>query len=116
MKIAINILQALLLILGAPLVRGIIARCKALLQRRQGASIWRPYSDLAKLFRKEDLVPPTASGVFRLVPFRAVWVHDLCGGLRPVSAAFSAARFPRRLLLLGLSACHGAVLSFAWRL
>lgn len=68
MKIALNILQALLLILGAPLVRGIIARCKAFLQRRQGASIWRPYSDLAKLFYKEDLVPPTASVVFRLVP------------------------------------------------
>jgi formate hydrogenlyase subunit 4 len=68
MKIAINVLQALTLILGAPLVRGIIARFKALLQRRRGASIWRPYSDLAKLFRKEDLVPPTASGVFRLVP------------------------------------------------
>ena len=68
MKIAINVLQALALILGAPLVRGIIARFKALLQRRQGASIWRPYYDLAKLFRKEDVVPPTASGVFRLVP------------------------------------------------
>jgi len=69
MKIALNILQVILLILGAPLVRGIIARCKAFLQRRQGASIWRPYSDLAKLFRKEDLVPPTASGLFRVVPF-----------------------------------------------
>jgi formate hydrogenlyase subunit 4 len=69
MKIAINVLQALTLILGAPLMRGIIARFKAQLQRRRGASIWRPYSDLAKLFRKEDLVPPTASGVFRVVPF-----------------------------------------------
>jgi len=69
MKTAINIIQALLLILGAPLVRGIVARCKAFLQRRQGASIFRPYSDLAKLFRKEDLLPPTASIVFRFVPF-----------------------------------------------
>jgi formate hydrogenlyase subunit 4 len=69
MKFAINLAQALILILGAPLVRGIIARCKAFLQRRQGASIWRPYSDLAKLFRKEDLVPSTASGLFRVVPF-----------------------------------------------
>jgi formate hydrogenlyase subunit 4 len=65
---AINVIQALTLILGAPLVRGIVARFKALLQRRQGASIWRPYSDLAKLFYKEDLIPPTASGVFRVAP------------------------------------------------
>jgi formate hydrogenlyase subunit 4 len=69
MTIAVDIAQALLLILGAPLVRGLIARLKALLQRRQGASIWRPYADLLKLFRKEDLIPPTSSVVFRIAPF-----------------------------------------------
>jgi formate hydrogenlyase subunit 4 len=68
LKITVDILQALILILGAPLVRGIIARMKAQLQRRQGASVWRPYAELAKLFRKEDLVPPTSSAVFRLAP------------------------------------------------
>jgi len=68
MKIAVDVLQALLLILGAPLVRGIIARLKAQLQRRKGASIWRPYADLFKLFRKEDLIPPTSSAVFRIAP------------------------------------------------
>jgi len=68
MKIVIGILQVLVLVLGAPLVRGIIARLKALLQRRRGASIWRPYSELFKLLRKEDLVPPTSSVVFRLAP------------------------------------------------
>jgi formate hydrogenlyase subunit 4 len=65
---ALDILQALLLIFAAPLVRGIVARLKALLQRRQGASVWRPYSELFKLFRKEDLVPPTSSAVFHLAP------------------------------------------------
>jgi formate hydrogenlyase subunit 4 len=68
MKITADILQVLALILGAPLVRGIIARMKALLQRRRGASIWRPYAELFKLLRKEDLVPPTSSAVFRLAP------------------------------------------------
>jgi formate hydrogenlyase subunit 4 len=68
MKIAVNILQGLILILGAPLVRGIIGRVKARLQKRRGTSIWRPYAGLLKLFRKEDLVPPTSSIVFRLAP------------------------------------------------
>jgi formate hydrogenlyase subunit 4 len=68
MKITADILQVLILILGAPLVRGIIARMKALLQRRRGASIWRPYAELFKLLRKEDLVPPTSSAVFGLAP------------------------------------------------
>jgi formate hydrogenlyase subunit 4 len=68
MRIAIDVVQALLLILGAPLVRGFVARVKALLQRRRGASILRPYSELLKLLRKEDLVPPTSSAVFRAAP------------------------------------------------
>lgn len=68
MKIAADIFQALLLILGAPLVRGIVARVKARLQSRRGASVWRPYAELLKLFRKEELVPPTSSAVFRLAP------------------------------------------------
>jgi formate hydrogenlyase subunit 4 len=67
-KITVNILQALMLIVSAPLVRGIIARIKAWMQRRQGASIWRPYAELFKLLRKEDLVPSTSSAVFRLAP------------------------------------------------
>lgn len=65
---ALNIAQALLLILIAPLLRGIIAAVKARIQNRRGASVFRPYSDLLKLFRKEDLVPETASGLFRAAP------------------------------------------------
>lgn len=65
---AVNVVQALVFVLLAPLVRGVIIRLKARIQNRQGASIWRPYFDLIKMFRKQDLVPPTASFVFRLAP------------------------------------------------
>ncbi len=68
MRIAIDVLQALALVAIAPLVRGVIARLKAGIQNRQGASVWRPYVDLRKLFRKQDLVPTTASPIFRLAP------------------------------------------------
>lgn len=68
MNFALNTIQVVLLVLMAPLVRGIIARIKARIQNRQGASVVRPYQDLIKLFRKEDMVPPTASALFRAVP------------------------------------------------
>jgi formate hydrogenlyase subunit 4 len=68
MKLALNIIQAALLIFCAPLLRGLIARIKARIQNRQGASVFRPYSDLLKLFRKEELVPATASALFRMAP------------------------------------------------
>src|SRR5437016_8546718 len=64
----LNLAQLALLVLSAPLVRGVIARLKAVLQGRRGAGIWRPYADLGKLFRKEDIVPPSASWLFRAVP------------------------------------------------
>jgi len=68
MKIALGVLQVVLLVIGAPLLRGIVGRLKAVLQRRQGAPIWRPYADIWKLLHKENLVPPSASGVFGLAP------------------------------------------------
>ena len=68
MTFVLNISQVVLLLLIAPLVRGVIARIKARFQNRRGASIFRPYQDLWKLFRKEDLVPPTSSPLFRAAP------------------------------------------------
>lgn len=68
MTVFVDILQALILVLGAPLLKGIVGKAKARLQRRQGASIWRPYAELGKLFRKEDLIPPSASPLFWVAP------------------------------------------------
>jgi formate hydrogenlyase subunit 4 len=68
MTLALNIVQVLVLVGIAPLIRGVIGRVKARIQNRRGASVFRPYYDLWKLFHKEDLVPPTASPLFRLFP------------------------------------------------
>jgi formate hydrogenlyase subunit 4 len=68
MTTAMSVLQMMLLIAIAPLVRGTIVRVKAVIQNRRGASVWRPYADLIKLLRKEDLVPASASTIFRLAP------------------------------------------------
>jgi formate hydrogenlyase subunit 4 len=68
MRIALSVIQALLLLLIAPLVRGVISRLKARIQNRRGASVLRPYRDLLKLLRKEDLLPTGASPLFRFTP------------------------------------------------
>ncbi len=80
----LNIAQAGLLILIAPLLRGIIAALKARIQNRRGASIFRPYSDLLKLLRKEDLVSDTASGLFRVAPAILFGVTVVCTAFVPV--------------------------------
>lgn len=84
MKIAMGILQVVILVIGAPLLRGVVGRLKAALQRRQGAPIWRPYADLWKLLRKEDLVPPSASAVFGLAPLLLFATSILVAAFIPV--------------------------------
>ncbi len=63
-------LAQLALVLGlSPLITGIIKKTKARLQYRQGASVWQPYADLGKLFRKEVVRSSTSSWVFVVTPY-----------------------------------------------
>ena len=84
MSVATDVVQVLLLVVVAPLVRGVVARLKAKVQNRRGASVFRPYADLAKLFRKEDVVPPTASFMFRLAPMALIAVTVVAAAFIPV--------------------------------
>ena len=70
-NLILNVVQILILVFAAPLLRGVISKLKAGIQRRQGASVWRPYADLWKLFHKEELIPNTATIVFRVAPIIA---------------------------------------------
>ncbi len=84
MTIALGILQVVLLVVGAPLLRGIVGRLKAVLQRRRGAPIWRPYADIWKLLHKEDLVPPSASRVFGMAPLLLIVTGIMVTAFVPV--------------------------------
>ena len=84
MTIALGILQVVLLVIGAPLLRGIVGRLKAVLQRRRGAPIWRPYSDIWKLIHKEDLIPPSASRVFGMAPLLLIVTGIMVTAFVPV--------------------------------
>ena len=66
--IAKVVAQAGLLVLLGPLLTGFIQKLKARLQCRQGASLWQPYRDLAKLLRKGTVQSDTASPFFRAIP------------------------------------------------
>ncbi len=65
----VSAIQILLMVLAAPLVSGIIRKTKARLQNRRGATIFQPYLDLAKLLRKEVIIPSTSSWIFRITPY-----------------------------------------------
>ena len=47
------VVQTVVLLAAAPLIVGLIRKVKARLQCRRGASVFQPYADLVKLFRKQ---------------------------------------------------------------
>ncbi len=72
--------QALLLLLLAPLLSGVIKNWKAKLQNRRGPRVWQPYFDLVKFLRKDMVISEHASGVFAVVPY-VVFTTALVAGL-----------------------------------
>lgn len=66
--LALNIVQALLLLAFAPLIAGIINKVKAFLQKRQGASVLQEYFDLAKWWKKPTILTPYTSIIFLVAP------------------------------------------------
>ncbi|MDR3325948.1 MAG: NADH-quinone oxidoreductase subunit H, partial [Rhodospirillaceae bacterium] len=59
-----SIFHALLIIVAAPLITGIICLTKSRLQGRLGASVLQPYRDLWRLLQKESVVAESASLIF----------------------------------------------------
>lgn len=66
---AINVIQVGTVLLLSPLIAGIINRLKAVIESKHGPPLLQPYYDLAKLFRKEVVVPERASAFFTIAPF-----------------------------------------------
>ena len=74
---ALETLQLLLVLALAPLLTGIVRKVKARLTARRGPALWQPYRDLLRLLRKEVVLAPNASWLFRVSPyliFTAVWL------------------------------------------
>jgi formate hydrogenlyase subunit 4 len=74
----------------APLVTGVIQRLKARLQCRQGAPVWQPYRDLAKLMHKGTVQSDTASPIFRAVPILVLAATLAAAALVPAVLARTA--------------------------
>jgi formate hydrogenlyase subunit 4 len=68
-KIVFNVIQALVVITFAPLIKGILNRLKENVQSKRGPSIFQPYRDIWKLFHKDEVVSEHSSWIFRITPY-----------------------------------------------
>lgn len=84
----VQALQVLTIVVGAPLVSGFISHAEGRLQGRRGPRILQPYYDLAKLFRKETVVPEGSSWVFLAGPIVAFGCYLIVPLLIPVLTTY----------------------------
>lgn len=68
-EVIVEVVQALVLMAIAPLMAGIIKKVKAGMQGRTGASVFQPYRDLARLFRKDSVYSRDSSWLLRVIPY-----------------------------------------------
>ncbi len=78
--------QTLLFVAMAPLLGGWIKRVKCHMQNRAAPSLWQPYRDLAKLFRKHTVLAANASWIFRATPYIVFGATVLAAAVVPLVA------------------------------
>ncbi|NNN18641.1 MAG: formate hydrogenlyase subunit 4 [Acidimicrobiaceae bacterium] len=88
MPAVVQAVQVLTILMGAPLVSGVVAKIAAGLQGRRGPRILQPYYDLVKLFSKETLIPDNSSWVFLIAPIIAFVCYLTVPLLIPVLTTF----------------------------
>ncbi len=78
--ITLVVAQTTVLLAVSPFLVGLIRKVKARFQCRRGASVFQPYADLAKLFRKQPVISSTASWIFPATPY-ILFASTLSAGL-----------------------------------
>jgi len=68
-KIVFNVIQVLVVMAFAPLVKGVLSRLKENIQSKRGPSIFQPYRDIWKLFHKDEVISEQSSWIFRFTPY-----------------------------------------------
>lgn len=68
-SIIFNLVQVLVVMAFAPLVKGVLTRLKENVQSKQGPSIFQPYRDIWKSFHKDEIISEDSSWIFRFTPY-----------------------------------------------
>lgn len=87
-SVVLQILQVLCLMIVAPFIAGFIARIEAMIQSKRGPSVFQPYYDILKFFRKDEIRPETASPIFAAAPVIAFACYLTIATLIPVLTNF----------------------------
>jgi formate hydrogenlyase subunit 4 len=68
-RILFNVIQVLVVMAFAPLVKGALNRLKENVQSKRGPSVLQPYRDIWKLFHKDEVISEESTWIFRCAPY-----------------------------------------------
>jgi len=88
MLFLLSALQLLYVIITAPLIAGIFNKVTERYESKVGPSIFQPYYDLYKLFKKQSVVPQVASPLFQVVPYITFAMYMFLTLVLPIITAF----------------------------
>jgi formate hydrogenlyase subunit 4 len=86
--ILLSLLQLAFVVALSPLLVGVLRKLEERFQSQIGPSIFQPYFDLAKLFRKESVVSSSASPFFTLGPYITFTFYLFLTLVLPIITAF----------------------------
>ena len=93
------LIQWLIVCFLSPFFLGVIAKVKAFFSGKVGPSVFQPYFDLAKLFRKKCVYSSTATWIFRAAPVMILAVMLVLCLLVPFGRFKAPVQFPGDILL-----------------
>ena len=108
------LLQTLLFIASAPILAGWLKKVKCRLQNRRAPSLFQPYRDLRKLWRKEPVVAHSASWIFKATPYIVLSTTVLTAAIIPLIAVnLPTAKIADVVVLIGFFALGRFFLALA---
>ena len=87
--IIIGVLQGFLVLLVAPLFSGLVRKLRAKVQSRRGPSLFQNYRDLAKLMKRQEILPDQAGWLFRVTPYLIMATMLLVAMIIPILTVMS---------------------------
>jgi hydrogenase-4 component C len=82
--IFLGLFQALVMLLAAPLLSGLSRVLRAKMHNRRGPSLFQNYRDLAKLMKRQQVIPEQAGWVFRATPYLIMVAMLLIAAMLPI--------------------------------
>jgi len=108
------LLQTFLFVASAPLLAGWLKKIKCRLQNRKAPSLFQPYRDLRKLWRKEPIVANSASWIFMATPYIVLATTVLTASIIPLIAVnLPTAKIADVVVLIGFFALGRFFLALA---